>query len=77
MKIRELDIVVLRKDINKYGLAKGDVGTVVHVHGKGEAFMVEFIEASGYTIAVLTLKPKDIRPMKKREILHAREFAGV
>jgi len=75
MKIRELDNVVLKKDIKKYGLNEGDVGTVVYVHGKGEAFMVEFIEASGHTIAVLTLEPKDIRPMKKREILHAREFA--
>ena len=78
MKIKELDIVVLNKDIKKYALVKGDVGTIVHVYEKGKAFEVEFIETSGYTVAVLTLKSSDIRTVGKSEsiISHAREVAS-
>jgi hypothetical protein len=55
-------------------LKSGDVGTVVHCYGQGEAFEVEFVAASGKTVAVLTLTPADIRPLSGREILHVREL---
>jgi hypothetical protein len=55
-------------------LKSGDVGTVVHCYGQGEAFEVEFVAASGETVAVLTLTPADIRPLSGREILHVREL---
>lgn len=71
----ELDTVVLTKDLKEYGLKKGDLGTIVHLYGDKEAFEVEFMAASGKTIAVLTLTTKDIRPMAKNEILHVRGFA--
>jgi hypothetical protein len=35
--IKEHDRVVLRKPISEQGLKAGDVGTVIHVHRKGEA----------------------------------------
>lgn len=71
----ELDVVVLNKDLKEYKLKKGDLGTIVHLYGDNEAMEVEFIAASGKTIALLTLTPKDVRPMAKNEILHARGFA--
>lgn len=72
----ELDTIVLASDIKKYGLKKGDIGAVVHVyHGKG-AVEAEFLTAEGETIAVLTLKTDDIRPIARDEILHVREFAS-
>ena len=70
--IRELDSVVLLHSIETYGLEPGDVGTVVHAYSNAQAFAVEFVTASGETVAVLTLTPADIRPMTRDEILHAR-----
>lgn len=73
----ELDTVVLKSDIEKYGLKRGDIGTVVHVYDSGKAIEVEFITAEGKTVAVLTLTPDDVRPMAKSEILHVRGFATI
>ena len=72
----ELETVVLTKDIQNHSLKKGDIGTVVHIYHNKKIFEVEFVDASGETIAVLTLTENDIRSMDKREILHAREFAS-
>ena len=74
--VKELDTVVLTRDLDEHGLKEGDVGAIVHCYGKGEAFEVEFVTAEGMTVAVLTLKRDDIRPMKDREILHAREIVA-
>lgn len=71
----ELDTIVLNRSIEKNGLKKGDVGTIVHVYEEGKALEVEFITAKGKTVAVLTLTPSDIRPMERNEILHVRGFA--
>lgn len=73
----ELDTIVLNRDIEKNGLKKGDVGTIVHVYEKGKALEVEFITAKGKTVAVLTLTSADIRPMERNEILHVRGFASI
>jgi len=74
--IKELDTVVLTRNLDKYGLKEGDVGAVVHCYDSGEAFEVEFVTAEGATVAVLTLERDKIRPMKDREILHAREITS-
>lgn len=73
---KELDIVVLTKNRKEYGLKKGDLGTIVHLYDDKKAMEVEFVAASGKTIALITLTLKDIRPMDKHEILHARGFAA-
>lgn len=72
----ELDTVILKKDIKTSELKKGDLGTIVHVYSDKKAYEVEFIAASGRTIALLTLTPEEIRPMSKNEILHVRGFAA-
>lgn len=71
--IKELDTVVLKHDILKFGLLEGDIGVVVHCYIDGDAYEVEFVTAEGRTIAVLTLAINDIRLMRSREILHVRE----
>ena len=73
----ELNTVVLKSDIKEYGLKKGDIGTVVHVYDRDSALEVEFIAATGKTIAVVTLTPNDIRTMVRNEILHVRGFATI
>lgn len=75
--IRELDIVVLTRDIDEYGLKRGDIGAVVHCYRDGESFEVEFVTAEGLTIGVLTLGLADIRPIRSKEILHVRELVSL
>jgi len=71
--IHELELVVLNRDLQDHGLLCGDVGTVVHSYANGSAFEVEFVNAEGNTIAVLTLTAEDVRKMQGDEILHVRE----
>lgn len=59
--IKEHDLVVLKKSIEK-GLKTGDVGTVIHVYKKGEAFEVEFLTLQGETVAIATLEASQVRP---------------
>lgn len=63
----ELDKVILNRDIKEYNLKEGDRGTVVHVYGKSEGYEVEFFNAKGSTVAVLTLTSKDIRLISNKE----------
>ena len=73
--IKELDAVVLTRDITEHKLQQGDVGAVVHCYST-DGFEVEFVTGGGNTAAVLTLTGDDIRPIGKGELLHAREFTA-
>lgn len=73
--IRELDTVVLARDIKEHDLKRDDIGAVVHCYKDNLAFEVEFVTGEGETIALLTLTREDIRSMGHREILHVRELA--
>jgi hypothetical protein len=53
-------------------LKAGDVGTVVHLHKKGEAYEIEFMTLNGETVTVATLLASQVRPIEPREIVHAR-----
>ena len=72
--IKEHDCVVLTKDLPEESLKAGDIGTVVHIHQKGTGYEVEFITLAGETVAVVTLLPKQVRPIDRRDIAHAREL---
>ena len=74
MKIKELDCVVLTKNLPQASLEAGDVGTVVHIHKNGAAYEVEFITLAGRTVAVATVEASDLRPVGKRDISHVREL---
>jgi hypothetical protein len=50
--IKELDQVVLARDLPEYGLCAGDIGMVVLVHRGGKGYEVEFVALDGETIAV-------------------------
>ena len=71
MKYKELDTVVLAKDIEERSLKAGDVGTVVHVY-QPDTFEVEFVTASGKTQALLTLSAEDVRPAADSDLLTVR-----
>jgi len=69
-----LDWVALTRDLDEYGLIAGDEGEVVHRYGEGDSYEVEFVTASGKTIAVATLTVRDVRPLRGQEILHVRKW---
>ena len=69
--IRELDSVVLASDLLEHGLKRGDVGTVVLVH-PGGGYEIEFMTLDGETLAVVSLREDQLRPIGRREIAHAR-----
>jgi len=73
--IRELEMVALARDIPDFGLEAGDIGCVVLVHSRCKGFEVEFATISGETVAVITLRPEDLRAVKGNEIPHARAVA--
>ena len=53
-------------------LLKGDVGTVVHVHPGGNAFVVEFTALDGETVAIATVLHSQARPITSADLTHAR-----
>ena len=58
--------------LEQAGLEPGDVGTVVHVYPQDQAYEVEFVALDGATAAVETIEASKVRPVRPREITHAR-----
>jgi hypothetical protein len=74
--MNEHDSVVLTKPLPECGLLAGDVGAIVHVYAHQQGFEVEFISGGGGTLAVVTLKPSDVRRLDQAEILHVRRISA-
>jgi hypothetical protein len=66
-----LDTVVLARDLAEQGLRAGDLGAVVEVYPP-DGVEVEFVQASGQTKALLTLKAADLRPVADNDLLSVR-----
>jgi len=73
--IREHDRVVLTAPLREEGLEPGDIGAVVHVYPRHEAYEVEFVTLTGRTAAVVTVPAAQVRPVSSSEIPHARALA--
>jgi hypothetical protein len=71
MRLRELETVVLQRDLPEHGLKKGDLGTVVMRQRSG-AVEVEFLRASGQTQAVVSLETGDVRKASDHDVIAAR-----
>jgi len=59
MKIKLLDTVVLQWNMPDYGIKSGDIGAVVETY-EPDGIEVEFINGSGKTRVLLTLKVEDV-----------------
>lgn len=75
-KFKELETVILKHDIKEHGLRRGDMGAVVHIYDNGKAAEVEFVTATGRTVALITLTLSDVRSIKQDDVLHVRGFAS-
>lgn len=64
--------VVLTCPLPALGLEPGYVGIVIHVHGAGAAYEVEFMTLDGRTIGVQTLEASQLRPVSASAVPHER-----
>jgi len=73
MKYKELDTVVLARDLPKDGLRQGDLGAVVEAY-EPDSLEVEFVTASGRTQAVVALKVGDVRSVDDEDLISVRSL---
>jgi hypothetical protein len=73
VNLKLLDCVVLTHDLPEAKLRAGDLGTVIEVYSDDD-FEVEFVTASGSTLAVLTLSKADLREVARADILAVRSL---
>ena len=74
MVFKELDTVVLDRDLPDHGLRRGDLGAIVQVY-RPECFEVEFVAASGRSQALVTLSAADLRTVEDGDLIAVRRIA--
>ncbi len=75
MRFKELDTVVLDRDLPDHGLRQGDLGAIVQVY-EPDGVEVEFVTASGRTQALVTLTLGDIRGVRDEDLIAVRTLAA-
>ena len=73
MRFKELQTVVLNRDLPEQGLRKGDLGAIVQVY-EPDGLEVEFVSASGRTEALVTLKERDVRAVADGDLIAVRQL---
>ncbi|MEZ4707869.1 MAG: DUF4926 domain-containing protein [Caldilineaceae bacterium] len=80
MKIELYEQVTLKQDIEAENLRKGDVATLIdyvaHPAGREMGAILEFFNAIGESIAVLTVPISAIAPLSSDYILSARPLVA-
>ena len=71
MSFKELETVVLDRDLPEHGLRRGDLGAVVQAY-EPDGLEVEFVTASGRTQALVTLKVGDVRAVSDQDLISVR-----
>ncbi len=72
---KQLDAVVLERDLPEHSLRKGDLGAVVHIHDETR-LEVEFVRVSGRTQAVVELAAGDVRPVRDEDLPAVRSVSA-
>jgi hypothetical protein len=71
--------VALKTDLPEHRLRSGDVATVVEYHpgrpGQEPGYSLEVFNAVGNTVAVVTVRESQIKPLTSNELLHVRQLA--
>jgi hypothetical protein len=73
MSFKELQTVVLNRDLPELGLLRGDLGAVVHAY-EPDGLEVEFVSASGRTEALVTLEVADVRAVADTDLIAVRQL---
>ena len=56
-------------------LRAGDVGTIIHIHSGGEAFVVEFMTPDGETIEIATVSASQAHPPTAIDVTHLHTYS--
>ncbi len=73
MKFKQLDTVVLDRDVPENGLRTGDLGAIVETY-EPDGLDIEFVTASGRTQALVTLKVGDVRAVMDEDLISVRRL---
>ena len=73
MRFKELQTVVLNRDLPDQGLRRGDRGAVVQTY-EPDGLEVEFVRASGQTEALVTLNERDVRAVEDADLIAVRQL---
>lgn len=73
MRFKELQTVVLNRDLLEHGLRKGDLGAIVQVY-EPDGLEVEFVSAAGKTEALVTLREADVREVADGDLIAVRKL---
>ena len=68
MMFRELDAVVLTRDVPEHALRLGDMGAIVHMH-TDTMVEVEFVRGHGANALVATLPTSALRTLSEADTL--------
>jgi Domain of unknown function (DUF4926) len=71
MQFKQLDTVVLDRDVPESGLRKGDLGSIVQTY-EPDGLEIEFVTASGRTQALVTLRVSDVRGVMDEDLISVR-----
>jgi len=72
MKFLLLQTVVLDHDLPNSNLRKGDLGAIVQIY-EPDGLEVEFVSASGKTVALVTLREGDVRAVSDGDLMAVRQ----
>ena len=76
MKYRNLEVIVLGRDIPHYGLKAGHQGTVIEIL-PGCGLEIEFQRGMGKTSTLVTLTERDIRKLDSQKTVIDRHLTEV
>jgi Domain of unknown function (DUF4926) len=71
MTFKQLEIVVLDRDVPESGLRRGDLGSIVQTY-EPDGLEIEFVTASGRTQALVTLHTSDVRAVMDEDLISVR-----
>lgn len=70
-----LDTIIATANIPDHKVLAGDLGTIVEIYTAPTlAYEVEFVNADGFTRALLTLAPDQIRPLAPADVFTTRQL---
>jgi Domain of unknown function (DUF4926) len=73
--IRILETVIAAVNFPDHRVLAGDLGTVVEIYTQPSlAYEVEFVNPDGYTRALLTLSPGQVRRLSSADVLTTRQI---
>jgi Domain of unknown function (DUF4926) len=73
--IKNVERVILLRDLKDTPFKKGDVGTVVMIHPEAKGYEIEFFAVDGCTLGVETVSDDEIKSVNGiKKVIHVDEI---